>query len=222
MHQVNKKTIIYAATFIVCLVIGFFVTNVLKPAPTEEDIITPLPALDTEEEVTVPEKIPFEKAVTFIRRETHQGKKRGLKSDTIMDVTYETCYTGYTLGSDTTIEQQTTRELSKRIVRIVKEEPAMKEDKPNVAEPKMTPGQFQALLNNTSDNILEGIGNENVSGAVRISVKNQKEGGKRVRNVRDVREKIETGLWRSARVVSLGHNESTGTIISAVVEPVYP
>lgn len=224
MQQVNKKIIIYAATFLTCLVIGFLVMNALKPIQSEEEITTPQPA-DTEEEeeeVIVPERIAFEKAETFTRRETRQGKRRGLKSDTIMDVTYETRYTGYTLGPDTTIEQQMTRELSKRVVSIIKEDPVQKEDKTIVVQPKMTIGQFQALLNNTSDNILEGIGNDNVSGAVRISVRSQKEGGKHVRNARDVREKIETGLWRSARVVSLGHDESTGIIISAVVEPVYP
>ena len=51
---------------------------------------------------------------------------------------------------------------------------------------------------------------------------NLKEGGKKVRNPRDVREKLETGFWRSARVVSIGHDEQTGKITSAVIEPVYP
>ena len=224
MQKGRNNIVVYTAILVVSLIVGFLVTKVMKPSGESETRIVEPVADDPEPEPT-PVEEPFSYTDTFTRRETHKSQKRGLKSDTVVDVTYETLYTGYTLAGDTIEKQTKTNEVSRRIVRILKEkEPVHEEndDTPKTVPAKLTPGQFQALLNNTSDNTLEGIGSEDVSGAVRITVRNQKEGGKKVRNPRDVREKLETGFWRSARVVSIGHDEQTGKITSAVIEPVYP
>ena len=218
--QQGKRKAIYILTFLTCLIVGFAVAKLIKPdnrepSPGQEPEL-PIPLVEE------PVRQYFSYADTFVRRETHKGWKKGLKNDTIMNVTYETRYTGCILNGDTTEKKSETKEVSRSIVKIDKEDPKPPVEEPKQVLPRMTNAQFQSLLNSTSDNILEGIGNEDVSGSVRITVRNQKEEGKKVRNVRDAREKIETRLWKSARVISLGHNEQTGQIISAVIEPVYP
>ena len=222
MQKGRNNIVVYTAILVVSLIVGFLVTKVMKPSGESETHIVDPHGPDPE---PTPVKEPFSYTVMSTRRETHKSQKRGLKSDTVVDVTYKTVYTGFTLAGDTIEKQTKTNEVSRRIVRILKEKEPVHEDNddtPKTVPAKLTPGQFQALLNNTSDNTLEGIGSDDVSGAVRITVRNQKEGGKKVRNPRDVREKLETGFWRSARVVSIGHDEQTGKITSAVVEPVYP
>lgn len=227
MQKGRNNNVIYAAILVVSMIVGFFVTKLMTPSDEGETRIAASESIipEAEPKEDAPVREAFSYTNTFTRRETHKSQKRGSKSDTVVDVTYETHYTGYTQAGDTVEKQAKTNEVSRRIVRILKEREPIHEgndDTPKTVPAKLTPGQFQALLNNTSDNTLEGIGSEDVSGAVRITVRNQKEGGKKVRNPRDVREKLETGFWRSARVISIGHDEQTGKITSAVIEPVYP
>lgn len=219
MQQNIKNIVIYVVIFVLCLFVGFGVTGLLKPSE-KVDIPTPVhvpvpPTPDVKE----PQYFSF--SYNDVRRETHKGNKRGLKSDTIMDVTYEIIYTGYTLDGDTLEKNTEIKELSRKIIRIDKENLIKKDTVPTPVPARMTVRQFESMLNNLSDNILEGVGNNDVSGAVRITVRKQKEGGKKVRNVRDVREKIETGLWFHAKVLSLGSDSLSGKIFSAVVEPIY-
>jgi len=209
----QKKKIVYAATFVLFLIVGFFVARHLKSNKVAQPDSVKVPAAPFVNNPT-PEKKDFSYTATFVRRETHKGKVRGMKNDTVMDVTYETRYTGYTLDGDTTEKHVETRMVSKAIVKIVKEEPKTQVDGPVPVEKEMTIGQFSAMLKSLDENL---VGRGIVINAVKLN-----DGDKNVRNITDVHEKIETKTWRSVKVVSLQYNETTGKVTSAIVEPIYP
>lgn len=91
--------------------------------------------------------------------------------------------------------------------------------KPTVV--KMTRTDFQNMLRNQDDNILVGIGNDRVSGNVRISVNNMhSDEPLRPTMVQDVREKLGTETWKNVKVTNVQY-DPTGKIVAATVEPIY-
>lgn len=93
------------------------------------------------------------------------------------------------------------------------------------SEPKpalMSKEELESLIRNSSDNSLEGAGNEKTAKFVRITVTGmQPDEPNRPTRVAGVREKLETNTWKSVRVVSVESDPETGKITSAVVEPIY-
>lgn len=93
------------------------------------------------------------------------------------------------------------------------------------SEPKpalMSKEELESLIRNSSDNSLEGGGNEKTAKFVKIAVTGmQPNEPNRPTRVSDVREKLETNTWKSVRVVSVESDPETGKITSAVVEPIY-
>lgn len=84
----------------------------------------------------------------------------------------------------------------------------------------MSAGEFQSLLLNQSDNSLLGGKNPKVARTVYIRTQGMNDGEKAPGDVLAVREKIANGIWTSARVLSVGYDQS-GRINSATIQPVY-
>jgi len=80
--------------------------------------------------------------------------------------------------------------------------------------PLMTKAELQNLINNTSDNSLEGGGNEKVRNVFEIKVKD----APGITRVAPVREKIETGQWKRVKVVDMQYDNETGQITGATLE----
>lgn len=84
----------------------------------------------------------------------------------------------------------------------------------------MSKAELQALINNTNDNILEGIGNDKVSGSLNVKVLYSKQDASNVRRVGGIREKIETGQWRSVQVINMDSDPKTGKITGVTISPI--
>ena len=84
----------------------------------------------------------------------------------------------------------------------------------------MSAGEFQSLLLNQNDNSLLGGKNPKVARTVVIRTQGMNEGEKAPGDILAVREKIANGIWTSARVVSVGYDNS-GRINSVTIQPIY-
>ena len=208
MQKSNKKYIIYAATFVLCLIMGFGLTRLLSPRAVKEQelIVEPVPAPE-------PVKEYFSYTNSIVRRETHKGLLRGSKSDTVMDVEYKTHYTGYTLDGDT-LEKQAETTVTRKIVKILENPKPAIEPAPIQVPKEMTQEQFSAMLN--------GLDEKLVGRGIAIRADKLKAGDRKIRNVTDVHDAISTHNWSKVKVISLNYDEQTGKVKSAVVEPVYP
>ena len=78
----------------------------------------------------------------------------------------------------------------------------------------------QSLLLNQNDNSLLGGKNPKVARTVIIRAQGLEEGERAPGDILAVREKIANGIWTSARVVSVGYDNS-GRINSVTIQPVY-
>ncbi|MBO4673398.1 MAG: hypothetical protein J5616_03515 [Bacteroidaceae bacterium] len=96
--------------------------------------------------------------------------------------------------------------------------PAFEEKEQEVS--KMSAGEFQSLLLNQNDNSLLGGKNPKVARTVIIRAQGLEEGERAPGDILAVREKIANGIWTSARVVSVGYDNS-GRINSVTIQPVY-
>ena len=218
--QKNKKIVIYIGTLIGCLVVGFFVTKFvqrtyhtfsnpvsisyddsspmeIEPAPTTGKTATPVIS-----NTNVPYEIkPESKNEKTVSPQKKKEEKKKVPKES----------------------KKEKKEPKKKHIEEIKNDTTAQADTAMVIlPPSMTIKEFEVLLNDLNDDTLIGEGSSKVSKSVKITVRNQKEGGKKMRNALDVREKIETGIWKRARVISIGHDEQTGKITSAIVEPIYP
>ena len=95
-------------------------------------------------------------------------------------------------------------------------------EKPEPKDALMSKEELESLIKNTSDNSLEGFGNDKTANVVEITVIGmQPNEPNRPTRVSDVREKLETNTWKSVKVVSVESDPETGKITSAEVEPIY-
>jgi len=220
----KKGPIIAALVFLGCLIAGFVVTTELKPEePVDgrgqvEDIIRRVESFcDTVEHIDPATK---DTIIMEICTATLFDDSVTNKGDTIPGIGIPGELTEREIGRKVFIADNEpgdggvgvpTRPTPPRPT----PNPVPIHVEPTPVAAKMSTSEFQGLINNTSDNILEGIGNDKVSGHVRISVSGYPD----VQRVGGVREKIETGMWKGVRVIRLESDPKTGKIIGATVEP---
>lgn len=206
--QSKKNIVLASVAFVICVTAGFFTTKYLKsnteediPAPPQErEIVYDGPVADND--TTYYEEDVVADHNTNVVSAQYPEKPSGPKTDNTVPK-----YKDESPQTDKPVTQ-------------IQSEPVVKKE--NV-KAKMTKAEFQSLLLNSDDNILEGIGNEKVSGNVRISVRNMHADElRKPERAGDVRDKIATDTWRSVRVISVESDPKTGQIISATIEPIYP
>ena len=213
MHS-KKNIVLGVITFLICLILGYGGIKMLKP---QKDEIT-LP-LSTPPDVVESIQYITTRIDTICRDDT-----------TFQVITKEKHYADL-INGDTIPRSNEFLPQEEEIISFPP--PPVKPDRgrgsvdPPVHKtsylepPTMTKEEFQRLLLDPSDNILIGVGNNQVSGHVRISVSGMhSDEAIRPTKVQDVREKLSTETWKDVRVNSV-HFNSKGIIDAATVTPIY-
>lgn len=237
--QSKKNIVLGVATFLVFLIIGYGVIKILQPQKTE---VTPQP-LNIDEsgqdaDTAMSETIFDDDTISQVVMQENSYDEPNYD---VMNSSQEKTVVREkeNAGSKTTsihIEDdvKTSSNKKRNMVSYRDSKPLDKgtgsdfghgsKDKGYTTEKvqSMTKNEFQSLLRDQNDNILLGVGNEKVSGSVRISVNGMhSDEAVRPTKVQDVREKLYTDTWKDVRVTSVHVDPSTGKIDAATVTPIY-
>ena len=225
----KKKTIIATAIFVVCVIVGFGTTFMLKTCGSqeeEEDVVFPTSSYaDDDKQSGVggngqtdgsEKSIDHEKGLSpeqterdtvFVQKRTYRKTIR----DTIMDVTYRVRYIGKVRNSVLTNVRPKDSTLVKRIY--VKPKPAQAPAPP--APPKMTSNEMKKMLKSGSY-----AGNDKIAPNFHILVTGQHGDEKRVESPMDVHEKIKFGQWQDISIIDMEY-DNDGRVSAVLINPVY-
>ena len=84
----------------------------------------------------------------------------------------------------------------------------------------MTASEFQTLLLDQKDNSLLGGKHPKVAKSISLSFEGLEDGERKPNDILDVRLKIANEIWKNAKVLRVGYDES-GKINSARIQPIY-